>query len=148
MVRAERFFVLQFYEKRSFRNLIHLYLPIEEAPVATILFHLNLSLSSLQEQVSFFSELSQKHQKDLLHRDDYINELNSEIQSLKAKIQEQENLVFNRNCEELSKLQQTIKHITESKETEEKKYKNLILKLQEQNELLSTENCTLTDKLV
>lgn len=105
-------------------------------------------MKTQQEQVSFFSNLSQKHQKDLLHRDDYINELTQEIHNLKAKIQEQENLVFNRNCEELSKLQQTIKHITESKETEEKKYKNLILKLQEQNELLSTENCNLTEKLM
>lgn len=123
-------------------------MPIKEAPVGTILFHLNQSLKAMQEQVIFFTDLSQKHQKDLLHRDDYINELSTEIQKLKKKIEEQENLVFNRNCEELSKLQQTIKHITDSKETEEKKYKNLILKLQEENELLSTENCNLTDKIM
>lgn len=123
-------------------------MPIKEAPVGTILFHLNQSLKAMQEQVIFFTDLSQKLQKDLLHRDDYINELSTEIQKLKKKIEEQENLVFNRNCEELSKLQQTIKHITDSKETEEKKYKNLILKLQEENELLSTENCNLTDKIV
>lgn len=123
-------------------------MPIKEAPVGTILFHLNQSLKTIQEQVTFFTDLSQKHQKDLLHKDDYINELSTEIQKLKGKIEEQENLVFNRNCEELSKLQQHIKHITDSKETEEKKYKNLILKLQEQNELLSTENCNLTDKIM
>lgn len=148
MVQDSRFFALQFYEKRSFRNLIHLYLPIKKAPVETILFHLNQSLKTMQDRVSVLSDLSQRHEKDLLHRDDYINELTREIHNLKEKIQEQENLVFNRNCEELSKLQQTIKHITDSKEIEEKKYKNLILKLQEQNELLSTENCNLTDKIM
>ena len=42
---------LQFYEAHSFKNLIHLNLPIEEAPVQIINFHLHRIVDKLQVSV-------------------------------------------------------------------------------------------------
>lgn len=40
--------VLQFYEKRSFRNLVHLCLPVEEPPLRFILHSINQTLATVQ----------------------------------------------------------------------------------------------------
>lgn len=41
-------FQLQFYEKRTFKNLIHLCLPMRMAPLNVVLFYMNSILDGLQ----------------------------------------------------------------------------------------------------
>lgn len=86
--------VIQFYEKRSFRNLVHLYLPIEEAPVNIVLSHINLTLASVQQQSQLYAMHNQKLQNELQHRDDQILSLKGELKNLAHRISEQENANF------------------------------------------------------
>ncbi|KFB43113.1 type II keratin [Anopheles sinensis] len=55
----------------------------------------------------------------------------NEVRYLNEKIVEQENLIFSRNTEEMNRLHQTIKHLTESKDLEEKRYRTIISGMQE-----------------
>lgn len=140
-------YILQFYEKRSFRNLIHLFLPMKEASIETILFHTNASFNSLQEKL--FSVVNQKAslENEITSRDNHIAQMNNEIRRLNEMIADQEKLVFNRNCEEVNTLQQTIKHLQDAKETDEKKFKILLAQQQEQQDMLRKDNSLLGERI-
>lgn len=90
---------LQFYEKRSFRNLVHLCVPIEEPPVQFVLYYINMALGTVQHQANMTGQHVLKLQKDIEYRDTQISDLRNEMQVLNGKINEQENLVFTRNSE-------------------------------------------------
>lgn len=140
-------YILQFYERRSFRNLIHLFLPMKEASIETILFHTNASFNSLQEKLISVVNLKAGLENEISSRDNHISQLNNEMRRLNEMIAEQEKLVFNRNCEEVNKLQQTIKHLQDAKETEEKKYKMLLTQQQEQQDMLRKDNLLLGERI-
>ncbi|XP_058811579.1 spindle assembly abnormal protein 6 homolog [Topomyia yanbarensis] len=148
IVKDENIHLLQFFEKSSFKNLTHLFLPIELASTETILFHINLSLQSFQDQAAGYASQIQKHQLELTSRDDSINRLQADIRTLNAKLFEQENMIFSRNTEEINRLQQTIKHINESKELEEKRLKAMITAMQEKIDFQNKELLTNTDRIV
>lgn len=90
---------LQFYEKRSFRNLIHLCVPIEDPPVKFVLYYINMALTSVQHQFNMAGQQSHRLQKDIEFRDAQISELRNEVIALTGRISDQENMVFNRNSE-------------------------------------------------
>lgn len=140
--------LLQFYEKSSFKNLTHLFLQIQVATTETVLFHINLALQSLQDQVAGYAGQVQKSQSELREREDVIHRLQGEVRALNGKLLEQENLVFNRNTEEVNRLQQTIKHINESKELEERRLKTIISGMQEKIDQQNKELLAGTEKIM
>lgn len=90
---------LQFYEKRSFRNLVHLCVPIEEPPVKFVLYYINMALSTVQHQANMAGQQVHKLQKDIEYRDAQIGELRNEVKALTGRISDHENMAFNRNSE-------------------------------------------------
>ncbi|XP_058448955.1 spindle assembly abnormal protein 6 homolog [Malaya genurostris] len=148
IVKDDNIHLLQFYEKSSFKNLTHLFLQIELASTETILFHINLSLQSLQDQTAGYVVQIQKYHLELSSRDESINRLQSDIRTLNAKLLEQENMIFSRNTEEINRLQQTIKHINESKDLEEKRLKVMISAMQEKVDSQNKELLTNADRIM
>lgn len=140
-------FILQFYERGSFRNFIHLFLPMKEAPIETILFHINSSFNSIQDKLMSSNNQKKQLENEISSRDTHIIQLNNEMRRLNEIVAEQEKLVFNRNCEEVNQLQQTIKHLQDAKETEEKKFKMLLAQQQEQQDVLKKENLLLGERI-
>lgn len=138
---------LEFFEKRSFKNLIHLHLEIQEAPYQIILFYLNQSLAIVQDQVYSLSNQTKMLQNDVNQRDFHIQEQQAEIGMLKEKLEENENMILHRNTEEVKRLNQEIKNIESAKEFEENRLKTLVktyeVKLDQQNQ----DNHTLGEKL-
>ena len=98
-VHEQEYKVLQFYEKRSFRNLIHLSLPIQDPPVRIILYYINETLGTLQQQCHVYNGQANKLQKEMEYKDQQIHDLNLELNNMSSKLAEQENLVFARNTE-------------------------------------------------
>ncbi|XP_062540084.1 spindle assembly abnormal protein 6 homolog [Armigeres subalbatus] len=148
LVKDDSVQLLQIYEKSSFKNLTHLFLQIEPASTETILFHINQSLLSFQDQVANSTAQMQKYQQELNGRDDSIHRLQGEVRMLNNKLVEQENMIFNRNTEEVNRLQQTIKHITESKELEEKRLKAVISSMQEKVDQQNKELISNSDRFL
>uniref|UniRef100_A0AAG5CNA3 Spindle assembly abnormal protein 6 N-terminal domain-containing protein n=1 Tax=Anopheles atroparvus TaxID=41427 RepID=A0AAG5CNA3_ANOAO len=122
---------LQIFEKSSFKNLTHLFLEMEKASTEAVLFHINQTLQVLQEQRIAHSAQIHQYSHEIDNKNDMIDKLKSDMRALNEKVVEQENLIFNRNTEEISRLHQTIKHLTEGKDLEEKRYKAVINGMQE-----------------
>ncbi|XP_055635525.1 spindle assembly abnormal protein 6 homolog [Toxorhynchites rutilus septentrionalis] len=148
LVNDETIRLLQFYEKSSFKNLTHLFLQIQPASTETVLFHINQSLQTLHDQTAGYASQLQKCQLEINARDETIQRLQSEVRTLNSKLVEQENMIFNRNTEEINRLQQTIKHINESKELEEKRLKAIISGMQEKIDQQNKELLAGTDKII
>ncbi|XP_053659285.1 spindle assembly abnormal protein 6 homolog [Anopheles marshallii] len=140
--------MLQIFEKSSFKNLTHLLLAMKNAPTDTVLFHINQSLQMLQEQTSAYTSQVQKYQIEMSSKDDAIGKLQAEITSLNGKLREQENMIFNRNSEEVTRLHQTIKHLTENKDAEEKRLKSILHSMQEKIDQLTQETYDRTERMV
>lgn len=139
--------VLQFYEKRSFRNLIHLYLPISEAPVELVLQHINQSMQKLQEQFAHQTNQYNTLRSDLSVKEEANKGLRVEIKRLKAALDEQENLIFARNMDEVKNLQQSLKNLNEIKDNEERQLKEVIYGLQEKWDRLTLDHQKVSEKL-
>lgn len=139
--------VLQFHERRPFRNLVHLYLPISEAPVETILHHINQSMTKLQEQNAFQCNQLEALRGELNSKEESNGALREEIRRLKASLAEQENMIFARNMDEVKNLQHSLKNLNELKDSDERRLKGVIFGLQEKVERLNQENSQLGDKL-
>lgn len=67
--------ILQFYEERSLRNLVFLYLPIQDAPQSVIMFHINQSIDKFQQQNESLLEQVDRLENTLNHRDQQIIKL-------------------------------------------------------------------------
>ncbi|XP_039434978.1 spindle assembly abnormal protein 6 homolog [Culex pipiens pallens] len=148
LVKDDSVHLLQFFEKSSFKNLTHLFLQIQVASTETVLFHINLALQTLQDQAAGYAGQVAKYQSELTGRDDAIHRLQGEVRALNGRLVEQENLVFNRNTEEVNRLQQTIKHVNESKELEEKRLKTIISGMQEKIDQQNKELLAGTEKIM
>lgn len=138
---------LQFFEKRPFRNLIHLYLPISEAPLETVLFHINRSVVAQQEKIAFQAAQIDALHHELSGKDSLAEVLRGELRQLNEKLAEQENLIFARNLDEVKQLQNAIKSLTESKDNEKRHHMGVISGLESDLEALRRENRLLTDRM-
>lgn len=141
-------FALQFYEKRSLKNLIHLFLRVQEAPPAIIMYHLNLSLTNLKEEVSSATTQNKILQNEVNKRDFHIQELQTEVVGLKEKLAENENMILHRNTEEVKRLNQEIKNIETAKEFEENRLKTLVKTFEAKVDQMTKENYVTSEKLL
>nr|XP_049461200.1 spindle assembly abnormal protein 6 homolog [Anopheles coluzzii] len=141
-------YMLQIFEKSSFKNLTHLFVPMEKATTDIVLFHINQSLQALQEQATTHSSQVQQFQMEIDKKNNTIDKLKKEVKSLSGKMEEQENLIFNRNTEEVNRLLQTIKMLNENKDTEECRLKSIISSMQEKIDQLTKETYERTERIV
>lgn len=77
--------ILQFYEERSLRNLVFLYLPIQNAPQSVITFHINQSIEKFQQENRSFADQIQRLENSLDQRDQTISKLEASI-ALQAEV--------------------------------------------------------------
>uniref|UniRef100_A0A336M8T3 CSON011393 protein n=1 Tax=Culicoides sonorensis TaxID=179676 RepID=A0A336M8T3_CULSO len=139
---------MQLYEKRPFKNLTHLFLPLNIATTNEILFHINQALETFQNKLLSSRGQIERQTAELNDKAEIISDLRNEVKNLSQKLYEQENLIFNRNTEEVNRLQQTIKHLQEGKETMEKKMKHDLRSMQEKVESMSRECISTNEKLM
>lgn len=137
---------LQFYEKRSFRNLVHLAVPIAEPPVHFVLYYINAALTTTQQQANASAQQANKLMRELDHRDTQIGDLKAELKMLANKVAEKENLVFTRNTDQANRLQMELKHLTDAKEADARKFGHTIKTLQDTVDYLTKENFNCVDR--
>lgn len=123
--------ILQFYEERSLRNLVFLYLPIQDAPQSVIMFHINQSIDKFQQQNESLLEQVDRLENTLHHRDQHISKLEA------SAVKQEENL---------KKLHDELKLISESKDAVVAKLNSSIQAIQANNEYLKKETVQMTEK--
>ncbi|KAL7025688.1 hypothetical protein ACKWTF_013591 [Chironomus riparius] len=148
LVQNSSHFVLQFYEKRSLKNLIHLFLRVQEASPQVIMHHMNVTLTNLKDEVASVTSQNNFLQNELHKRDFHIQEFQSEIVGLKNKIAENENMILHRNTEEIKRLNQEIKNVETNKEFEENRLKTLVKTYEVKVDQLTRDNFTINEKLM
>ncbi|XP_037027979.1 spindle assembly abnormal protein 6 homolog isoform X2 [Bradysia coprophila] len=122
---------LQFYEERSLRNLVFLYLPIQDAPQSVIMFHINQSIDKFQQQNESLLEQVDRLENALHHRD-------QQIAKLEANAVRQE--------ENLKKMHEESKMKMESKDAVVAKLNASIQALQANNEFMRVETVQMTER--
>lgn len=137
---------LQFFERRSFRNLVHLALPIEVASEKCVLFYIQQSLLVAQQQSSEFASQAQRLQSEIGHRDKHILDLRNENKDLNAKLSAQENQILLRNSEHVKRLQTDIQLLNEAKEVEVRKLSHSIKTLQDTVDYMTQEKYSAAEK--
>lgn len=148
LVQNNNCIVLQFFEKRSLKNLIHLFLRVQEAPPTIVLYHLNLSLSNMKEEKASFESLNKSLQNEVKKRDITHQELQTESDGLRHQIAQHENMILHRNTEEIKRLNQEIKYIETAKEFEENRLKTLVKTFETKVDQLTRDNFTMNEKLL
>lgn len=111
------------------------------------MYHLNLSLANTKEEVSSANVQNKILQNEVNKRDFHVQELQSEIEGLKNKIAENENMILHRNTEEIKRLNQEIKHIETAKEFEENRLKTLVKTYEAKVDQLTKDNYLATEKI-
>lgn len=138
---------MQFYEKRSLKNLVHLFLKLQEAPPVVVMYHLNLSLKNVREELNNSNKQNKFLENEVNKKDFHLEELQNEIAKLKNKIAENENMILHRNTEEVKRLNQEIKNIETAKEFEENRLKTLVKSFETKVDQMTKENYSLNEKL-
>lgn len=112
------------------------------------MYHLSLSLSHLKDQVSTANNQTKYLENEVNKRDFYVQELQKEVEALKAKVAENENMILHRNTEEIKRLNREIKSIETSKEFEENRLKTLVKTFEAKVDQLQQENFMTNEKLL
>lgn len=99
---------------------------MQEATPTIIMYHMNLALRNVKDEVATLSSQNSFLQNEVNKRDFHIQESQSEITALKNKITENENMILHRNTEEIKRLNQEIKNVETAREYEENRLKTLV----------------------
>lgn len=137
---------LQFYEKHAFRNLIHLAVPIAEPSLAVVLHYINAALATAKHQANQSAQQVQKQLRELDYRDSQIGDLKAEVKLLAQKVADQQNLVFDRNTEQVNRLQSELNKLADAKEADARKFGHTIKTLQDTVDYLTKENFACVDR--
>lgn len=138
---------LQFYERRSFRNLVHLSLPIEQPSERYVLHYIQQSLFDTQRMCDGHALHLKRVQHDISQRDAQIADLRADIAKLSGRLQEEENRVLARNAEQVHRLQAEVKHLSEAREMDDRKHRHTVKTLQDTLDYKTKEAQSLADKL-
>lgn len=126
---------------------MHLFLKLQEAPPVVVMYHLNLSLKNVKEELNNSNKQNKFLENEVNKKDFHLQELQNEITRLKNKITENENMILHRNTEEVKRLNQEIKNIETSKEFEENRLKTLVKSFETKVDQMTKENYSLNEKL-
>lgn len=140
-------YILEFYEKRTFKNLIHLHLTLQQAPFQIVLYYLNQSLTISQDQIHCLSNQNKQLQNEIATRDYHIQQQQSENALLSEKIKENENMILHRNTEEVKRLNQEIKNIESNREFEENRLKAIINSYEAKVDQMNKDHYALNERL-
>lgn len=137
---------LEFYEKGTFKNLIHISLPIEPAPIELILFAINQSYARLQDANQLSAQKCSNFEMELLQKNERIDRLNETIQRLKNDLNEQEQVAENRAKEQIARMEQEMKHIGDTNEFQRQELEKQINAYRTRIDALVKDNFTLNEQ--
>ncbi|XP_019894638.1 spindle assembly abnormal protein 6 homolog isoform X2 [Musca domestica] len=123
---------LQFVERRSFKNLVHLSLPTRKAPVNVVLFYMNNILEAIQKKFMHQEKDNQQLQNEIFTRNQKIEILDTECKKLRETIIESARNLNQQHAEEIHQLQEKIRTSNEHRQQENDKSRNTISALQKQ----------------
>lgn len=131
---------LQFYEKGTLKNLVHISLPIEPAPIELIMFALHQSYSTLQEANLLSVQKYSNLEMELSQKNERIERLNETIQRLKSDLNEQGLVAANRMKEQMARIEQEFKHISDSKDFQRQELEKQVTAYRARIDTLVAEN--------
>lgn len=111
------------------------------------MYHLNLSLANVRDEVSSVNGQNKMLQNEVNKRDFHIQELQNEVEGLKNKIADNENMILHRNTEEVKRLNQEIKNIEGAKEFEENRLKTLVKTFEAKIDQMTKDNYLANEKI-
>ncbi|XP_073819075.1 spindle assembly abnormal protein 6 homolog isoform X2 [Musca autumnalis] len=124
-------FQIQFVEKRSFKNLVHLSLPCRRAPLNVVLFYMNNILEAIQKLL-LQEQGNQQLQNELLTRNQKIEIMEEECKKLRENIFETARNTNQKHAEEIHQLQEKLRTCSELRQQDNEKSRNALLSLQKQ----------------
>lgn len=139
--------ILQFYEKGTFKNLVHISLPIQPAPYEVVLFHINQTYAHQQEENRILMQKNSNFQMELAQKSEQIDRLNLVINELKTNLNEQDKLFAERHKDQLVRLEQEIKDIYDAKNFQRQELDKQISAFRIRIDSLVKENYTLNEQL-
>lgn len=138
---------LQFYEKGTFKNLVHISLPIEKAPTEVILYYVNEAKVKLQEQNQLIIQKNSGLHMELLQKTEQLERMNETIIRMKTEMAEQEKLFVGRQREQIGRLELEFKHKNDSKDFQKQELEKQLTAFRAQIDTLVKENFTINDQL-
>lgn len=138
---------LQFYEKGTFKNLVHISLPIIPAPYEVILFHINQTYAHQQEENRILMQKNNNFQLELAQKSEQIDRLNGLINGLKVNLNEQEKMFAERYKEQIARLEQDIREAHEAKNYQRQELEKQIAAFRTRVDGLIKENYALNEQL-
>lgn len=125
-----------------------MFLRVQEASPAIIMYHLNLSLINIREEVVQANSQNKILQNEVNKRDFHVSELQAEVNELKNKVAESENMILHRNTQEVQRLTQEIKNIETAKEFEENRLKAVVKSFESKLDQLTKEIYLAKEKIM
>ncbi|XP_059621060.1 spindle assembly abnormal protein 6 homolog [Phlebotomus argentipes] len=133
-------FKLTIFERRSFRNLIHLSLPIDKAPLETVLYHINERNSVLQRQLSGVNDQMSVLKEEISRKDELQRRLQAEVAHVPQKVEEERRKINQEKAAEIEDFKKVIMQLQTEKVCEEKRMQDVNLAHLEKLKQLKSEN--------
>lgn len=112
------------------------------------MYHLNLSLIHMRDEVVQANSHNKILQNEVNKRDFHVTELQAEVNELKSKVAENDNMILHRNTQEIQRLNQEIKNIETAKEFEENRLKAVVKSYEVKLDQLTKDNYVAKEKLM
>lgn len=140
-------FQLQFYEKGTFKNLVHISIPIMPAPYEVILFQINQTYARLQEENRILLQKNIHFQTELTQRAEQIEQLNGIINGMRTTLNDQENFFKDAHKDKLMRLENETKNAIDAKNYQIQELEKQINAYKMRIDSMAKENAGLVEKL-
>lgn len=140
-------FQLQFYEKGTFKNLVHICIPIMPAPYEVILFQINQTYSRLQEENRILLQKNINFQTELIQKAEQIEQLNGVINGMRTTLNDQENFFKEAHKDKLMRLENDTKNAIDAKNYQIQESEKQINAYKARIDDMAKENSALCEKL-
>lgn len=137
---------LMIYEKGTFKDLVHISLPIERAPIEVILLYANESNENLKQQNNKLSRDVCEYEKNLREKKDQLHKANEELVKMQEDLRCQEKTYVSRLRDNTTRSEKEINQILESKELQRIDFEKKIAALHNQICDLMKENALVRDQ--
>lgn len=121
---------LQFFERRSFRNLVHLALPIEPATERFVLHHTLHTLAVARQQLDAGAAQLQRVQLELGQRDAQCADLRSELAAQSGRLHAEQQRQLAHHAERAQRLESDLQHALEARAADDRKHRLAVQTLQ------------------
>ncbi|GAB0092786.1 Spindle assembly abnormal protein 6 homolog [Sergentomyia squamirostris] len=138
---------LNIFERRSFRNLTHLYLAMEKAPLETVLYHLSEKNSTLQQHIGSLTDQVSILKEDFSRKEDLCLRLQAEVAQMPDKIEEQRRKAIQEKLDEIEDFKRAVKQLQLERVCEEKRMQEINMNNLEKLEQIKGENHRLNQSI-